>query len=323
MMSFALLVVLVLAYAVGKRFGLCGRDRSKSQQRNSLRRLQPVTRKSDRPNKERGVFTTDPAGNPLPFKYGFADNVGLRDHMEDRHSVSGNITGDVSKCFVGVYDGHGGSGASTFCSENMRRFLENSLRQERDPEEALRRAILRADEEYLARGEDDGTTLVAALFLGQRLFVANVGDSRSVLVQSDGTAIAMSYDHKPGRKDEKSRIEALGGRIFHFGVWRVEGILAVSRAIGDRMLKRFVTSDPEFEQRTIDAERDAYIVLATDGVWDVISNRDCGRLICRQPDAQTAAEVLLTEAIRRGSADNLCCVVVDLRSPSVIDLSAD
>ena len=64
--------------------------------------------------------------------------------------------------------------------------------------------------------------------------------------------------------------------------------------------KRFVTSDPEFEQRTIDAERDADIVLATDGVWDVISNRDCGRLICRQPDAQTAAEVLLTEAIRPG-----------------------
>ena len=150
MMSFALLVVLVLAYAVGKRFGLCGRDRSKSQQRKSLRRLQPVTRKSDRPNKERGVFTTDPAGNPLPFKYGFADNVGLRDHMEDRHSVSGNITGDVSKCFIGVYDGHGGSGASTFCSENMRRFLENSLRQERDPEEALTRHP-RADEEYCAR----------------------------------------------------------------------------------------------------------------------------------------------------------------------------
>ena len=198
--------------------------------------------------------------------------------MEDRHSVSGNITGDVSKCFVGVCGGHGGSGASTFCSAKYAFFRE--LGQERDPEEALRRAILRADEEYLRR-EVDGTTLVAALSLDE-VFVAWEIRGQSLF---KGTALP-SPCHMTISLAARMRNLALKrlGTNLCFGVWRVEGILAVSRAIGDRMLKR-LQQVCGFEQRTIDAERDAYIVLATDGVWDVISNR-VGRLICGQPDAR-------------------------------------
>lgn len=69
--------------------------------------------------------------------------------------------------------------------------------------------------------------------LTMQLYVANLGDSRAVLC-SNGRAVAMSEDHKPNREDERRRIEALGGRVIHYGTWRVEGILAVSRAIGDR-----------------------------------------------------------------------------------------
>ena len=85
-------------------------------------------------------------------------------------------------------------------------------------------------------------------------------------------ATPLSTDQTPYRKDERERIEALGGSVSLWGVWRVEGILAVSRAIGDRMLKDYVCADPEFIERTITKD-DAYIVIATDGLWDVCDKR--------------------------------------------------
>jgi serine/threonine protein phosphatase PrpC len=83
------------------------------------------------------------------------------------------------------------------------------------------------------------------------LLVSNCGDSRAVLWdQADGGVdFALSLDHKPSRRAEKRRIEALGGRITYFGVPRVNGVLAVSRAIGDSAYKRFIISDPEQRSR--------------------------------------------------------------------------
>ena len=64
--------------------------------------------------------------------------------------------------------------------------------------------------------------------------------------------------------------------MYFHGVWRVGGVLAVSRAIGDRVLKPVVTAAPEMRTRIITGE-DAFLVLATDGVWDVLSNEVRGR----------------------------------------------
>ena len=57
-------------------------------------------------------------------------------------------------------------------------------------------------------------------------------------------AVQLSDDHKPNRTDERSRIEAAGGVVVWAGTWRVGGVLAVSRAFGDRLLKRYVVSAP-------------------------------------------------------------------------------
>lgn len=121
---------------------------------------------------------------------------------------------------------------------------------------------------------DDGTTAVAALFLGDRIYVANVGDSRAILVKRSGRVEALSDDHKPNRPDEAKRIRSLGGRVLFHGVWRVNGILAVSRAIGDRILKQFVTGVPEIKSCRISPSTDAYVVLASDGLWDTLTHED-------------------------------------------------
>jgi len=184
---------------------------------------------------------------------------------------------------------------------------------------ALTQGFLLTDKQYLSRanqlGYDDGSTAVLLMMNKGHIFVGNVGDSRAVLVKADSKAIPLSFDHKPNRPDEKKRITDLGGQVIFWGVWRVEGILAVSRAIGDRQLKTrapLVTAAPEVTQYSR-GPSDRFIVLGSDGVWDHISNEDAAKMALAAPDVQSASTIIMREAYRRGSADNICVIVVDVR----------
>ncbi len=88
------------------------------------------------------------------------------------------------------------------------------------------------------------------------------------------------YGYMTNREDEERRIRALGGRVLFWGRWRVEGVLAVSRAIGDVNLKPFVTCEPDFVTRKIQ-EQDMFLVLASDGLWDVMSNEDVANFVIK------------------------------------------
>ena len=67
--------------------------------------------------------------------------------------------------------------------------------------------------------------------------MANIGDSRAVFANQGGLAVPMSYDHKPCQLKEKKRIQEAGGLVAMNGAWRVMGVLATSRALGDYPLK--------------------------------------------------------------------------------------
>lgn len=92
-----------------------------------------------------------------------------------------------------------------------------------------------------------GTTALIAIMDGTKLIVANVGDSRGVMCDVKGNAIPLSFDHKPQQVRERKRIQEAGGFIAFKGVWRVAGILATSRALGDYPLKEknLVIADPD------------------------------------------------------------------------------
>ncbi len=137
------------------------------------------------------------------------------------------------------------------------------------------------------------------------LYVANAGDSRAVL-SVKGKAEPLSYDHKPTNAGETARIISAGGFV-EFG--RVNGNLALSRAIGDFEFKQsadlpaeeqVVTCNPDLIQRKLDlgAEGgDEFIVLACDGIWDVLSNQDvvnfCRTRIAQGMDLGEACEQLV------------------------------
>ncbi|XP_064953769.1 probable protein phosphatase 2C 59 [Musa acuminata AAA Group] len=94
------------------------------------------------------------------------------------------------------------------------------------------------------------------------------------------------------------------------GTWRVGGVLAVSRAFGDRHLKQFVVADPEIHEEAVDGSLE-FLILASDGLWDVVTNEEEVVAIVKPlQDPEQAAKKLLQEAYQRGSSDNIACVVV-------------
>ncbi len=131
------------------------------------------------------------------------------------------------------------------------------------------------------KDEMSGSTAITVLMRDDRLYACNVGDSRCV-AQIGGKAEALSRDHKPGDDAERYRIESAGGFV-EFN--RVNGNLALSRALGDFAFKQcdtlpaeeqIVSGCPEVEERTVDENWD-FVVLACDGIWDVLSNQEVSR----------------------------------------------
>lgn len=157
-----------------------------------------------------------------------------------------------------------------------------------------------------------GTTALSIVRQDEKIVVANVGDSRAVLATTsddgDLVAVQLTIDFKPNLPQEAERIMQCNGRVFSLddepGVHRVwlpdEDLpgLAMSRAFGDYCIKDFgLISVPEVTQRNINS-KDQFVVLATDGVWDVISNQEAVRIISSTSDRANAAKELVDHAVR-------------------------
>ncbi|XP_028178596.1 protein phosphatase 1L [Ostrinia furnacalis] len=159
-----------------------------------------------------------------------------------------------------------------------------------------------------------GTTALIAVMENNYLIVANVGDSRGVMCDSRGNAIPVSFDHKPQQVREQKRIEAAGGYIAFNGVWRVAGILATSRAMGDYPLKdkKFVIADPDILTFNLNDHKPMFLVLASDGLWDTFSNEEAVKFIKERLDEPDyGAKSLTLQAYYRGSVDNITVLVIN------------
>ena len=160
--------------------------------------------------------------------------------------------------------------------------------------------------------------------VGDIMFTANVGDSRSLL-RSGQSTVALTMDHKPTVAEEERRIRDAGGFVV---MGRVMGKLAVARALGDpdfklassALLSEFgvkdpvVTAMPDTTSRKI-LEEDKFLVLACDGLFDVMRNEEVTAFISMRLElGETLDEIaraLVTEAIRnRGSTDNVTAMIV-------------
>lgn len=208
---------------------------------------------------------------------------GWRILMEDSHSTVLEMDegADESVAFFGVYDGHGGEKVALFTGEHLHRIVHDTASyQAGDLGQSLRDGFLAMDkailEDDVMKHDDSGCAATLILITKTRLVCGNAGDLRTIML-IDGQAKALLYDHKPTNQGERARISAAGGYV---DVGRVNGNLALSRAIGDFEFKKLrdlppeeqvVTAFPDIIEHPYDAQHDEFVVLACDGIWDCLS----------------------------------------------------
>jgi integrin-linked kinase-associated serine/threonine phosphatase 2C len=232
--------------------------------------------------------------------------------------------------FFAVFDGHGSSGkeASNAACDNFQQFFEKRLEEIKRLKEDKKRDIFLkktfkfCETKLKVSGIDysnSGSCCIAIFLQGNGCTIANLGDSRAVLFRrtpKDMLAIELSHDHKPTRKDEKERILRKGGKVERlknngefvgpYRVWADEegpGI-AMSRTLGDLQGKKIgLISEPELSHIEL-KPGDKFIVIASDGVWDVMNSAEVVGFILQADENENPAEALVKEARGRWVALN-------------------
>ncbi|XP_029427275.1 protein phosphatase 1F isoform X2 [Rhinatrema bivittatum] len=254
-----------------------------------------------------------------------------RRKMEDRHvslpefNQLFGLTDGLLRAYFAVFDGHGGVDAANYAATHLHTNVARHKELVPNPAEALRGSFQRTDDMFLKRARRErlrsGTTAVSVMIVGAGLHVAWLGDSQVMLVRQ-GKAVKLMDPHKPEREDEKERIEALGGCVTHMGCWRVNGTLAVSRAIGDIDQKPYISGVADGASFQLLGTED-YLVLACDGFFDSVRACEVAGLVLEHlresgGDGARTAERLVLAAKDGGSSDNITVMVVFLRDPRSI-----
>ncbi|CAF3432550.1 unnamed protein product [Rotaria socialis] len=180
---------------------------------------------------------------------------------------------------------------------NLQEFKQGNI------ETAIRKGFIEFDKEMALdeeiREDLAGTTAICVIIKDDKLYCGNVGDSRAI-ASVNGNVEILSIDHKPNNEDERKRITAAGGWV-EFN--RVNGNLALSRALGDFVFKQnpdkkpeeqVVTAAPDVMLKTIN-EGWEFVLLACDGIWDVLSNEEVLKFVRARVALQMPPEMVFID----------------------------
>lgn len=255
---------------------------------------------------------------------------GLRDQNEDQHDVVININGKNKNLknvnYYAVYDGHGGKEVSKYVKDNLSKyFVDKRIKYPISKDyvnnvyDFVQRSLKKQDYSYYS-----GTTNLSIIHFKnnnkQWLNVINIGDSRCVICRSN-LAMPLTIDHKPNWPIERARITQIGGKITFDGYdYRIKD-LSVSRAFGDVDATPYVTHRPDLYKYQLD-NSDKFIVLACDGLWDVLTNQDVVNFVLSNSYDNSLkkrinkdiniAKKLANYALKKGSTDNITIIIVFL-----------
>lgn len=260
---------------------------------------------------------------PIVSGYGVSidTNPKHRSMMEDEHVADDKFFKDTA--YFGVYDGHGGNICSIAVREVLHKHVWLSMKKSKggffkcDMDKAFKEAYEATDKKILEvtkASDKSGSTAVSAVIQRRGkeryIFTANAGDARIVLCR-DGKGERLTVDHKPSNEDEHKRITDMGCAISEKG--KVGGVLAITRSFGDRQLKKWIISEP-FTKETIIQEQDTHLIIACDGLWDVVTDDEVAALIKENKDKtpQELSDLLVKTALEKGTTDNLSIIVVAL-----------
>jgi protein phosphatase 1L len=253
------------------------------------------------------------------WAFGAASYIGERLSMEDRMLLPVEVSlGAIKGVLFGVFDGHAGP----FAAESLKNNLEESLADEvadlsisiSDETTLITAALIQT---FIREGRlfrNCGTTVTAGLIIGKKIYIANLGDSRTIYIDPLNGPKALSDDAKPFKPRFARRVKKRGGEIIN---GRINGELNVMGSLGDGhiMNRNGDNSVPQRSQiTTYELNQSGHLILATDGLFNVASTDDIDRVVQsffekHMPLSQIASR-LVTHAYSAGSKDNISVLVI-------------
>lgn len=242
--------------------------------------------------------------------FAFAD-IGGRMEMEDEHLLELESV-DPLRVLAAVFDGHGGRDVAALARDQFPARFRRGLNEGQGPEAAFRTAFSVVDED--AKGLEGGSVAAAVYVNGDELVVANVGDAHAALAWETG-ALQLTVDHRLTNEEERKRVMSAGAVIWGPYVCLPEGPgLMPTRSLGDHAFRRIgVLAEPAISRHRV---RPGFLVLACDGLWDVLSPDELPLFVKGAGTARTVVHRLAHEALEvRRTSDNLTVLAIRLPVP--------
>ncbi|MCP3659478.1 MAG: protein serine/threonine phosphatase 2C family protein [Bacteroidetes bacterium] len=276
------------------------------------------------------------------FKFGYESRKHSRSSMEDNEVYS--MSTNKNKIIFGVFDGHGGEETSEYVSKKLHKDLFDNLKEidnidseqtNQKIKEIIKTTFLEFDEKMCKDPsiQQSGSTSIITLIINNKLYLINLGDSRGLIVKNN-EVIQETKDHKPDDPDEEARITKANGTVSidKYGTPRVDSDLAVSRAFGDKYLKKYENKNDKNDYFWVSPipkiygpfdlpkkNDEFYIILACDGVWDAIDH-DYGdnKIILdildknKMKSQKEISDIIVQKVIDKGSTDNITAMVIEV-----------
>ena len=241
------------------------------------------------------------------FSYQEDKNLKYRQSMEDIGVTLPNLTNDYKTSLFGIFDGHGGNDVVKYIKDRIPEIIKKNINDLYPIDQCFINAFNKIDEELkFYDSEYTGSTATLVLIQDNKIYCANVGDSRAYIIY-DNSIKQITVDHKCSVPEEAERIIKAGGKITKN---RVQGQLVLSRSLGDLYVKKYgVTNLPDISMNKIDFGI-KYIIIASDGVWDVIDENTVLNMSKMKKKAEEFCKDLVKLAIQKETKDNVSCIVI-------------
>jgi serine/threonine protein phosphatase PrpC len=262
------------------------------------------------------------------LKAGSHSIQGHRPHMEDTKRIVKISLPYINTCYAVILcDGHAGELCSKYIIKELPKLIQINFKNIENTDniiEIITNLVFQLDNNYKKMNDLSGSTCILTIFLDESIYIVNIGDSRTVIGNTKNQVLLNTIDHKPSLTKESNRIIKNGGKIMFQDTERIyvndnaKG-LAISRVIGDLHYKggNVVVCNPDIYKRDILQENE-FIILASDGLWDVITNHDAVKFVNELLQKEIyslrhIAKKLVNYALLSGSMDNITVIICSLK----------
>ncbi|CAF1286364.1 unnamed protein product [Adineta steineri] len=270
----------------------------------------------DKPNTKKELF-----GDKL---FGIGSMQGWRRTAEDFYKYLVPLDHHAFKHwnYFAIFDGHNGIDTAKNASHLFDKYLLECFHHvetkidNHDFERMIKDTLVLLDKNLRKIVHDQsGSVCIATLISSKQIFLINLGDSRGIVISKDGHVLAATKDHKPSVLKEQERIRKAGGHITQSpnDVLRVDDTYAMTRALGDYAIdKHIIAPIPDIIHYPRDSTA-AFVILACDGIWDVMSNEEVAKFVAHQATNTALDHIvshLLDHCLQLQSTDNMTAIII-------------